>query len=554
MSENVVGFVDWKKRAEKDVYTFNQFDIFDRVINIKFICGDKNKPDEYVLRSDYEIYNPNLLKNIGNTAQAQQQTKDSVVIRKCRQKPSIKVQYKQVSNGASIAIDVFIQNFFMLTADGQTLISFSQSEYPLHSFEVQLGYFGQFAEMYKNTENKVPNEKQFFSLEAPLGVQTLFCTAEYTQIDKLPPDATLHIHGYVGSSNNGTVKDFVEVEIEKTSKGKEVDYEVKAEESKDFKFKNFAHYIFNNITRRFFRRQDRTIFARVDTMRTAIKKDKHGMLDYQTAQKYGVKVFLSEGIVKSYNMQGKTVVYDENGNAVAGSSFFTQRVGGATVSSSLNRLVQKINPKMRVSPASNGDYFLYLDSDDFDTLAKGDTYWYLYERGSGTGVDIDGDKKISWRELDLQRYKMRDIVAYLHESMTCTGIAVNSVAQEIEKSDEEYKAEKTEEKVEKEVTEVQEGEGKKLEKVELDFTNKALPAVYNINIDALCTIVCPFFWFINVFESVRFQTRYSLGGLTSYYADFTPKENKFTTLWQNVSFATVEDINECEIVCKGKAE
>ena len=81
-----------------------------------------------------------------------------------------------------------------------------------------------------------------------------------------------------------------------------------------------------------------------------------------------------------------------------------------------------------------------------------------------------------------------------------------------------------------------------------------LPAVSNITTDALCTIVCPFFFFLNPFDMIKFKSRYALGGVVSYYADFTVKESKFYALYMTVSFATVEDINECSIVCTGSVE
>lgn len=80
--------------------------------------------------------------------------------------------------------------------------------------------------------------------------------------------------------------------------------------------------------------------------------------------------------------------------------------------------------------------------------------------------------------------------------------------------------------------------------------NNKIPAVYNITIDEKCTIVCPFFCFINPFEKVEFATRYNLGGLVNYHAN-SANDNKaeFYVLWLNVSFATVEDVNECMLVC-----
>ena len=99
--------------------------------------------------------------------------------------------------------------------------------------------------------------------------------------------------------------------------------------------------------------------------------------------------------------------------------------------------------------------------------------------------------------------------------------------------------------------------GTELEKVYKDDTvslywQDKLPAVYNITTDALCTVVCPFFFFINPFQKFYFKSRYALGGLVSYYANFNATEDEFYALWQTVSFATVEDINECTIVCTGQ--
>lgn len=81
-----------------------------------------------------------------------------------------------------------------------------------------------------------------------------------------------------------------------------------------------------------------------------------------------------------------------------------------------------------------------------------------------------------------------------------------------------------------------------------------LPAVSNITTDSLCTIVCPFFYFLNPFDMIKFKSRYALGGVVSYLADFNVVESKFYALYMTISFATVEDINECTIVCTGSKE
>ena len=53
------------------------------------------------------------------------------------------------------------------------------------------------------------------------------------------------------------------------------------------------------------------------------------------------------------------------------------------------------------------------------------------------------------------------------------------------------------------------------------YDNK-LPAVYNINIDSVATIVCPFFTFIEPFQYIEFESRYALTSLVSYFASYSP--------------------------------
>jgi hypothetical protein len=81
------------------------------------------------------------------------------------------------------------------------------------------------------------------------------------------------------------------------------------------------------------------------------------------------------------------------------------------------------------------------------------------------------------------------------------------------------------------------------------YVHKELPAVYNITSDALTTIVCPFFWFLSPFDSVKFRSRYALGGQTGYYADFTAQDQYFMMLWQTIDFATVDNVNDVQMVC-----
>jgi hypothetical protein len=74
-----------------------------------------------------------------------------------------------------------------------------------------------------------------------------------------------------------------------------------------------------------------------------------------------------------------------------------------------------------------------------------------------------------------------------------------------------------------------------------------LPAVYNINIDAVATIVCPFFTFIEPFQYVEFASRYALTSTVAYFASYAPTISRFLVINASISFATVDEINEVQL-------
>lgn len=74
-----------------------------------------------------------------------------------------------------------------------------------------------------------------------------------------------------------------------------------------------------------------------------------------------------------------------------------------------------------------------------------------------------------------------------------------------------------------------------------------LPAVYNINVDAVATITCPFFTFIEPFQYIEFASRYALTSAVSYYASYAPTVSRFLVISALISFATQENVNEVQI-------
>ena len=536
--------VSWATR-NKDNLQLQAGDLFDRVINLKFITseqvstkkgsdGVEKYVDEFVLRSDYELVDTKFVANVANGTVSYSQDKKISCIRKCRLKPSVKVQYKQVAGNTQIELDIFVQNFFMLDSEGKTLMSFSNAKGRLASVEIQMGYFGQFADFFKGNENGVPTLEQYFDFTVkPEGVQTITCNVTYCQTDKLPPDSTMHIHGFVGSCYTQPVTDKMitddnqtsSIELSTVDTSNVYMYE---KEGNAFKFKSFAHYLYNNVTRRFLRNKiPATSKKEVKSLRIKFK-DGGVCLDDDSSLKYGVIVFLSAGVVgdgKSEVFLGKQQMYGSDGKALDGkkSSEFTKELSGDTPMKALNSFSSFQSGLLRVQPLDNGCYLMFLNEEMKHSEKLSEMDWYAFDPRLGkNGVDLDGDGEVKASELGLVKCTYDEILRYVNDSLG--GKAKNTNFFDYIKS---LKANNIKVK---------------------DI--KRIPAVYNIAYDnALCTITCPFFYFLTPFQKFYFASRYAVSSMVAYYLDQENKEMEFTMIWQSVSFATVENINDVQICC-----
>ena len=353
---HTVSWATRNKDKSKNNLQLQAGDLFDRVINLKFITSEQGGDgvekyvDEFVLRSDYELVDTKFVANVANGNVSYSQNNKISCIRKCRLKPSVKVQYKQVAGNTAIELDIFVQNFFMLDSEGKTLMSFSNAKGRLASVEIQMGYFGQFADFFKGNENGVPTLEQYFDFtEKPEGVQTITCNVTYCQTDKLPPDSTMHIHGFVGSCYTQPVTDKMITDDNQTSSIELSTVDTSSvymyeKEGNTYKFNSFAHYLYNNVTRRFLRNKiPATNKKEVKNLKIKFK-DGGVCLDDDSSLKYGVRVFLSEGIVgdgKSDVFLGKQQIYDSDGKPLEGkkSSEFTKELSGDTPMKALNSLI-----------------------------------------------------------------------------------------------------------------------------------------------------------------------------------------------------------------------
>ena len=536
--------VSWATR-NKDSLQLQAGDLFDRVINLKFLTseqvttkaggnGVEKYVDELVLRSDYELVDTKFVENVANGTVSYSQDKKISCVRKCRLKPSVKVQYKQVAGNTQIELDIFIQNFFMLDSKGKTLMSFSNAKGRLASVEIQMGYFGQFAGFFKGNENGVPTLEQYFDFTVkPEGVQTITCNVMHCQTDKLPPDSTMHIHGFVGSCYTQPVTDKMVTDDNQTSSIElsTVDtsnvymYE---KEGSTYRFKSFAHYLYNNVTRRFLRSKiPATSIKEVKNLRIKFK-DGGVCLDDDSSLKYGVIVFLSKGVVgdgKSEVFLGKQQMYDSNGKPLKGkkSSEFTKELSGDTPMKALNSFSSFQSGLLRVQPLDNGCYLMFLNEEMKHAEKLSEMDWYAFDPRLGkNGVDLDGDGEVKASELGLVKCTYDEILRYVNDSLG--GKAKNMNFFDYINS-------------------------LKAKNIKVKNISR-LPAVYNIAYDKdLCTITCPFFYFLTPFQKFYFASRYAVSSMIAYYLDQENKEMEFTMIWQSVSFATVENINDVQISC-----
>lgn len=432
--------------------------LFDRIINLKlssaYYTDSKGMvvKDEYVIRSDWEMYYPEMGKIV--TGEANELELRDYYIRRCVHKPSIKVQYKQIATGTAIEIDIFVSNFIMMSADGRAFMSFNNLTYPLQQIELQMGYFGQF-------KDKPASAEQLFDFSPRPNVDTLTVNIAYVQTDKLPPDGVLHIHGYVGSCYNPPLS---------LMQGKEV--KATYNDIKDVKqyYGDYVKdYIFTNVTRRFLRKSVSDKEVKVD--------ENTGLMSTTDAEKYGVKVFLSTVLEDECKEAVKRKeAKDKNGNVIK------KKVTGVyseSVVQAMNRFREEFGVNISIKALIDGNYVAYMTDEASNTKQLSET---------------------------LKRYKYED------KDLLQAGSVVDNIYHNV------------------------------------------LPAVENITTDALCTIVCPFFYFLNPFDMIKFKSRYALGGIVTYYANFSVVESKFWALYMSVSFATVDDINECTIVCTGDVE
>lgn len=457
---------------KNDEDKLNEFSVFDRIINLK-LKTKQNPADgvdtngqpvkvanEFVIRSDYEITYP---ASIGGLLEGDLSHYKKYVVKRCDVKPSIKIQYNQVTDGTAIAVDIYINNFYLLTKDGRSLMNFNSKDYSLAEIEIQMGYIGQFNKAlgldHRDVSSLTVEDLFKFDTGSDSGIQTLTVgSANYIKTDSVTPDYVLHIQGYVGSTiTNAIIPEEKDLKYSSLLKGA-------INLNKSDKREGYDGLFFKYITRRYLNHPS---FEAKESLPEA---DKDGFYSEEDATEYGTQVFCSKGVKELKPLQEKK---DNDGNVISGSVETVFSMGGVnnTAHSAIERVLEYTDRTLCSMRLMDGNFLVFLSS------------------------ELE-DGKIE------ELYK--DMKAYLDNNMA----------------------------------------GK--------YYNNIIPAVYNVSIDALAVITCPFFAWINPFQELKFASRYVTSTMTAYYAGYAPDIVSFFVTNVQVSFATTEDINEMQITAVPK--
>jgi hypothetical protein len=350
----------------------DRYSIFDRVINLRFI---RAKGDSFTLRSDYEIV----------------PGKDPYIAR-VKQKPEIKVSYKQVSNAVAIEVDIEVTNLFFRTpkeGDG----AFTAGQNPVETIIVQMGYIRQFPDWTKaDFASGAGTLQKFYNLEdlegggrtseegvgtgRQLVVQVL---SSYTKGS--PPDQVTYFQGIIGSMEDGLRWAHGSAAVDENYG--QAGYGIEG-------YSEIEKALLMLVTRRFIRPsvlhrveddgEKQAVFIyghkdyesgrgeEPDTGWTELALDESGVLSWEDAEKFGVTCAVSDYLrgmpankVRAYTPDGETVLGD---NSVIPVIEQQNTLGAQMVK------IKQCYPGIRWYEMSNGNYYVYHDSEDADALFR----------------------------------------------------------------------------------------------------------------------------------------------------------------------------------------
>jgi hypothetical protein len=256
-----------------------------------------------------------------------------------------------VTSNVGTSIGITVSNFFMLTQDGKHIRSFNESKYVITAIGIVMGYWGQLKDsLNPDKTNSEELLQDYFNIKAVNGADKISITNGKPIIvttEKLPPDSAIHIKGFVA--------DIYSSPVALTKVATPVDALKKPVASSGTDLETL---LFEQITRRYasghrvYASVNRTTDKRLKTQLPVgakgsftvdgveITADDNGQMSKEDAEKYGVKVYLSDK-AKEIHIEQLT---DGKGNKKDRKLYFES---GWTIGQTITRIISYMDKKIK---------------------------------------------------------------------------------------------------------------------------------------------------------------------------------------------------------------
>jgi hypothetical protein len=479
-------------KTGKDTLDIAPEDFFDRIINLRILLWhDDGNVKSFTIRSDYEV---EYLKN------------GSFQYTHCRQKPDIKVSYKQLAAQTAISLDIEVSNLFVEDMDltkfnnvktvldgagnavkstftGQEEV-YNDTSNPFGMVVIQMGYRAQFPDWTQQPWASVPVQ-DFLQLKTDGDLQGLTLKGQLLAIyqTKGPPDKTTKFQCVIGTAETGLLYHYTEEDLD-------VDLTVKAEGGYGDKppRNQLAKLFYESVTKRFVRSN---IEHRTET-EYARPVDSAAGSQAASSRVKGQKVIIYEGgeIKETLHLSASMLMTDEQAEKY-----------GTTVAMSQT----------------------LWDANEEELPSWGATAEQAAKRKPMTQpLQLRLQKKLTAQLREIQKqfpfvryFALSDgnLFAY-HVKETITDLFRDPYINDRQK--------------------------KGIIK---------LPAVYDIQLSGTQIVRCPFCSIISPGQTVAFQSDFAVGDMVSYFYKPEPGHDLFLVLYSTIDFATVQNSNVMTLTC-----
>ncbi len=465
----------------------DQYALFDRIINIKFI---RKKGDHFVIRSDYEVV---------------EDSNGQPYFRVMKQKPSINVEYEQLANSTSINVSIRIHNLHF-TNMGQDDNIMSNAGNPIVKAIVQMGYRSQFPDWTSGVlasdseEDKKNRLEMFYNMEDVQikGAKSVLDTGSQIVVtcldsfyESLPPDSVLYIDGIVGSHDYG---------LRWQEKGRDLYtyFNDSSNYPEDRDYTPIEKLLFLVITRRFVAP---TCIYRFEDSRNESSED-----NGEIVQKLSIRDYTTEdGFLSEKDQEGKGEDKRWFDIKLDGEGFMpiedALNIGVPCVVSEKLKTKSRENRLSMYNPDGN-----YYSNEDACKIPKIAPQKHIQEQ-----------MIMVTQVFPSVRFTVRpDGLIYVYDK-------------------------------EESIGELNEQAGFK--RAMRQTKPRTLPAVYDIKFDTFRIIRAPFVSFIAPLQKVCFSAKYFIGSFIGFYYQPEGEDAWFQVIFNKVSFSTVEDNNEMVLSC-----